>query len=169
MTHQVKGVVDTCTQRDQKTRNGMGTIHGCIVDGVEFETGFNKKHSEGTMVSVAVKWDYGKWNQINGDGEGMPAATAGGQVKAVGGTAAPRGKAKGEFPVPPDHYSMSIIRQNSMGHATKIVDDMYKHGVLTSVSTTDDYLKEVVETALSITEFSSGQDMKAVLKAAVGE
>ena len=88
MTHQVKGVVDKCTQRDQKTRNGMGTIHGCIVDGVEFETGFRKAHSEGEMISVAVKWDYGKWNAIAGDGEGFPAATAGGPAgakKLVGG------------------------------------------------------------------------------------
>ena len=162
MTHQVKGVVDTCTQRDQKTRNGIGQIHGCIVDGVEFETGFQKKHSEGEMISVAVKWDYGKWNEIPGnDGSGMPAATAGGMAKPkpAGG---PGGGFKGNsrtFPVPPTDGAISIIRQNSMGHATRVVEDMVSQGVVPTPACKEDYFKILLETALVITDFSSGQDV----------
>ena len=167
MTHQVKGVVDQCTQRDQKTRNGMGTIHGYIVDGVEVETGFRKTRSEGEMVTTAVKWDYGKWNEINGDGAGMPAATAGGGAKpkpAGGGSGGFKGNSR-SFPVPPTDGAISIIRQNSMGHAAKVVEDMINHGIVTAPANAEDYYKLLLETALVITDFSSGQDIMQMQKA----
>jgi len=171
MTHQVKGVVDKCTQRDQKTRNGMGTIHGCIVDGVEFETGFKKEYNEGEMISTAVKWNYGKWNAIAGDGDGLPAATASNPSAGGGGGNVSKGnfsggRTRGAFPVPPNDGSISIIRQNSLTHATRIVRDM-KLEDLFKPATEEEYRNKVLEIALELTEFSSGQDINAVLKAAM--
>ena len=129
MTHQVKGVVSSCTTRDQQTRRGMAQIHGCIVDGVEFETGFKKLYNEGEMISTAVNWNYGKWNAIpNQNGDGMPPAMGGpgGQSTAPPkkGGFAPKGGGnfnRGTFPVDPKDGSISIIRQNAMRRAVEIM------------------------------------------------
>lgn len=163
MTHQVKGVVDRSTTRDQQTSRGMAQIYGIIVDGVEVETGFRKEHSDGEMVNIKVEWKYGKWNRISNGGDGLPAAVAGNPSV---NTAAPKkggfqagGGGRGSFPVDPKSGTISIIRQNSMTHASRLVDDMIQHSVITQPANRDDYLKEVLSVALVITDFSSGNDI----------
>lgn len=170
MTHQVKGVVSSCTTRDQQTRRGMAQIHGCIVDGVEFETGFKKTFNEGEMISTAVNWNYGKWNAIpNNNGDGMPPATMGGPggqstAPPKKGGFAPKGSggnfSRGQFPVDPKDGSISIIRQNAMNRAVEVLDTwMAEPQPLFLPSDQQEYMDKLIEVALVITDFSSGQDI----------
>lgn len=173
MTHQVSGVVEQGTTKTVKTKFGDKPVYGIIVDGVEVSTGFKRDHNQGEMVDLRVEWKFNNWQKIGvGGTANLPKATAGGPgggnaqqgnfvKKQAGGSRA------GGFPVNPTDGSMSIIRQNSMTHATKLVRDMVDVGVL-SLSTVDEYMKEVLETALSITDYSSGQDgvkLKAAIEA----
>lgn len=173
MSHQITGVVDSCSTRDQKTRNGVGQIHSCTVDGVTFETGFQKKFSEGEQINVEVKWDYGKWNYVKNGGDGLPKAenkqkfAGGGGSKNFGGGS----RGRGSFPVDPKDGSISIIRQNSLTHATKIVENMCTTSSavgkdLFIPKDDQEYLTKVLEVALILTDFSSGQDIMKMKAAA---
>jgi hypothetical protein len=165
-THVIKGVVDSTSTKTVNTRFGDKTVYHVTVDGVEFSTGFKKLHSDGEMITVGVAWKYNNWQLEDGP---MPseAATAGGPGGSVT-QMAPKsaGKGPGGFPVDPTSGQISIIRQNSMNRAVEIVNHMIVHGTITRPLDEQGYIKKLLEVALMITDFNSGQDIMQ-LKAAV--
>jgi hypothetical protein len=150
----------------------MATIYGFIVDGVEVETGFRLEHNTGEMVNVAVEWKYNKWNKVHGNADSFPAATkggpGGGQVKSFGGGGGGfKPASRGKFPVEPTDGQMSIIRQNSMNRAVEILTTWTGSGLFTP-KTEEEYMHKLMEVAVTVTDFNSGQDimkMQAALQA----
>ena len=167
----INGVVDRTWTKTKSTRYGDKNIHYCEVDGVEFETGFKKEFSEGEMIDIAVKHQYGALQYQKGaDTQGLPKA---GNV-TKGNFSKPGVSnygAKGKFPVDPKDGQMSIIRQSSMDRAVTIVRDMVACGTISAPPTQEDYLKLCIEIALNITDYASGNDIMqlAAAKAAAKE
>lgn len=173
MSHSVVGVVDNVTTKTKSTRVGDKIINYITVGGIEISTGFKAAHHEGEMINIAVKFNFGEWQKIEGQtGDGLPKCDGDKPVTNIGGAKKFGGTSR-TFPVSPTDGQMSIIRQNSMNRAVEILDhwmnnDMFNPG------TQDEYMKKLHEVALTITDFNSGGDiMKMVaasgMKSAVNE
>lgn len=107
---------------------------------------------------------YGAYKMIRGTYIG-PASSATHLAPAGSLQAAPR---PGQFPVPEDSKDISIIRQNSLGHAVELVNNMF-HIFFpgTGEAITEDQLtRKVIEVAFLFSQFSSGKlemDVKETL------
>jgi len=161
MSHQIKGVVDRTTTKTVTTKYGDKPTFTYTVDGVDFSSGFKREHQDGEMVSVEVEWKYNQWQKMPGfNGEGKPAATAGG---GTGGATVTQGnftpKGGGTFPIDIKSGQISIIRQSSMNRAVEIMGQLLSNGILSSTMSEDDYMKKLFEIAMTITDFGSGQDI----------
>lgn len=162
-THVIKGVVDSTHTKTVNTRFGDKLVYHGVVDGVEFSTGFKKLTSQGEMVTLGVAWKYGNWQTEEGAvSSGLPAATVGNPSPSPsggsGGGSGGGGRGSGTFPVDPKSGQISIIRQNSMNRAVEIMAQWQISGVFQTKSE-ETYLKKLLETALLITDFNSGQDI----------
>ena len=165
MSHQIKGVVDRTTTKTVTTKYGDKPTFTYTVDGVDFSSGFKREHQDGEMVSVEVEWKYNQWQKMPGfNGEGKPAATAGG---GTGGTTVTQGnfapKGGGTFPIDIKSGQISIIRQSSMNRAVEIMGQLMEHMYTddngNTTITEDEYMKKLFEIAMTITDFGSGQDI----------
>ena len=169
MSNQViSGVVDRTWTKQKSTRFGEKQLHYCSVDGVEFSTGFKKVFTDGEMINAVVKFNYGELQyQPNETADpSLPKAQAGAPV-SKGNFPSKGGSyygAKGKFPVDPKDGQMSIIRQSSMNRAVEIMEQLMEYQI-TKPATEEEYLKQLFEIALNITDFSSGNDIMQ-LKAA---
>ncbi len=161
---QVKGVVDNSFSKQKTSQAGKTfTIHYIEVDGTTISTGFKKEHDVGEAINIAIEKKYNEWQKVaNRSGEGLPALgsqpTTGFVRKANFG-----GKAN-TFPVEPTDGQMSIIRQSSMNRAVEIMGQLLHHGLVTC-ETEEQYMHKLMEVALMVTDFGSGQDIMQ-LKAA---
>jgi predicted dithiol-disulfide oxidoreductase (DUF899 family) len=165
----IYGVVDRTFTKTKQTRMGDKIINYCTVDGKEFSTGFKPVFSEGEMINAVVEFKYGEHQLVPGVvpgsqpdmGSGPPPQAA---KPAWGGGG---GRAASKFPVAPTDGQMSIIRQNSMNRAVEILDSWQAHNLIDFGSSQDAYLKKLLEVAMTVTDFNSGQDiMKMQLQVA---
>jgi hypothetical protein len=155
--NRIKGVVDRTWTKNKSTKFGDKTIHYCDVDGITFETGFKKVFSEGEMIEVAVKHQYGVYQYQPGIlAAQLPEATAAPANK--GNFSKGNLSNKGQFPIDPKDGQMSIIRQSSMNRAVEVVRDMMDNELFLP-KTEKEYLNKLLEVALIVTDFSSGQDI----------
>jgi hypothetical protein len=159
---QVRGVVDRTFTKVKSTRAGDKTIHYAVVDGFEFSTAFKQPFTEGEMIDVAVKFNYGEHQLVPGKtGAGLP--PAGSTPAPIKGNFPKSGGSnygnKGKFPVDPKDGQMSIIRQSSMDRAVTLIRDMVACGTMEAPATVEDYLKLCIEIALNITDYASGNDI----------
>ncbi len=165
----VSGVIQSTRKATKQSRAGNDfTICYATVDGQEFSTGFKQPFSDGEMVNIVVELKYGENQLVEGlaptnqpllGSEPPPAP-----VKKAWGGGAPARK----FPVEPTDGQMSIIRQNSMNRAVEILDTWLSTqfgDVLFAPMSQEEYLAKLLEVALTITDFNSGQDIMQ-LKAA---
>lgn len=169
----VSGVVDKVWTKDKATRYGDKKLHYCQVDGLTFSTGFKKVFNEGEMINAVVKFNYGEL-QYQPDVTATPGMAPAKPVAAAtkgnfsGGNKSNYGN-KGTFPVDPKDGQMSIIRQSSMNRAVEIMDQLVaglwsdNDGVMTISQ--EDYMKQLFEIALEITDFSSGNDIMKLMHA----
>jgi hypothetical protein len=171
--YQVKGVVDRAFTKTKQTSKGDKIINYIDVDGVEISTGFKADHQTGEMINISVDKKFGEIQKVGNNGEGQspvsqllsaPAAVKGNFGGGGGGW---KGGAKGKFPVEPTDGQMSIIRQSSMNRAVEIVRDMMESDIF-NPKTEQEYLTKLIEVALFVTDFGSGQD-QVKLKAAFAE
>lgn len=157
-TNSIKGVVDQAFTKVKSTRVGDKTINHVIVDGIEFQTGFKAVFTKGEMIDVAVEYNYGAWQWVESTtGTGLPAVPAAGSPAAA---AAPSGggRGSGTFPIDPKSGQISIIRQNSLNRAVEILESwMTLDTPIFMPSDQDQYLKKLLEVALIVTDFNSGQ------------
>lgn len=162
---QVKGVVDTVHSKSKTSKAGRPfNIHYITVDGVEISTGFKPLYTEGQAVNIAVEKKYGEWQVQEGvSADGLPPMGSAPVTPVATGSFG--GKGRGTFPVETTDGQMSIIRQSSMNRAVELVRDMIDCGTLEAPKDKDEYLHTVVEVALIVTDFGSGQDIMQ-LKAA---
>lgn len=173
-THVIKGVVDNVSTKTVTTRFGDKQVHHATVDGIEFSTGFKQVVQAGEVINLPVAWQYGNWQYVetvdsirNGLPQVTLAETTAQAPAASSGTGGGGGrKGYGKFPVDPLDGQMSIIRQNSMNRAVEIVENMMTASpALFEPKNQADYLKKLIEIALTVTDFNSGQDIMQ-LKAA---
>lgn len=160
-THSIKGVVDQAFTKTKTTRVGDKTINHVIVDGVEFQTGFKAVFSQGQLINAAVEFNYGAWQYVEGvNADALPAAETKTALPAAAQPSGGGGRGSGAFPVDPRSGQISIIRQNSMNRAVEILEAWMTlpTPIFTPVDQ-EQYLKKLVETALLITDFNSGQDI----------
>ena len=165
MTNAVTGVVDSSYTKEKQTRTPgkTVTIWYVEVDGVTFSTGFKKLFEQGEHIDVTVKSNYGEWQYVKHGSDGLPPATGTGAVKKgnFGGQKGSNkggGRNMGSFPIDPKDGQMSIIRQSSMDRAVHIVRDLVTAGLFKPASE-EDYLKKLIEIALNITDYASGNDI----------
>jgi hypothetical protein len=168
MTHSVTGVVDNAFTKNKTSRAGKDfTVNYVTVGGVTYSTGFDAVHTTGQTVNVAVKWNYGEWQFMQGqDNTGMPACTGDKPFTASPTGASFKGGSRGKFPIDTTDGQMSIIRQSSLNRAVDLVANMISTGVVSTPSNHSKYMKLVIEIALICTDFGSGQDIMQ-LKAAM--
>lgn len=161
-TNSIKGVVDSAFTKVKKTRVGDKTINHVIVDGVEFQTGFKGVFSVGEMIDAAVEYNYGAWQWVEGTSSaGLPAVPAPGSPEAAAVTSSGGGgggRGSGTFPIDPKSGQISIIRQNSLNRAVEILEQwICEPDPLFQPKTQEEYLKKLLEVALIVTDFNSGQ------------
>jgi hypothetical protein len=115
----VTGTVQKIYENPVKTKFGMKNSYKIMVDGVGYGAGFKKPDvNVGDLVSIDHKGD--TYNTILNilRGGATPAPEAG----APGPTTTLHTRATGkEFPIPALHPDRSIVRQNSLSHASRIV------------------------------------------------
>lgn len=151
----IKGVVDSVTTKVKNTRKGDFDIHYVTVDGIEFETGFKAVFAKGEMITAGVEYKYGSWQYVEGvPNSSLPSVPAAGAAPASGGGGG--GKGAGGFPVDPKSGQISIIRQNSLNRAVEILAQWQDYKLWTPVDEAA-YLKKLLEVALIVTDFNSGQ------------
>lgn len=166
-TNSVKGVVESTRTKTKSTRYGDKVVNYVTVGGQEISTGFKPVFQQGESVDMGVAFTYGEWQYQNVPGGNLPplaeasSGTPASPIPFKGGKA----PASRTFPVDPTDGQMSIIRQNSMNRAVEIVDAMIKHGTIETPANQDEYMKLLVEIALEVTDFNSGQDIMKMASA----
>lgn len=149
MSEVIAGVIDSIYTKTVPTKRGDGTVYHAMVNGNDVNLGFKCAYQEGETVQLNVEHKYGGYQLI----QGAPTATNGAANQAGKGASKPASKPA--FPTPKNTKDVSIIRQNSMTHASRIVRDMADLGILGKLKE-DAYLEKVIETAYYIADFSTG-------------
>jgi hypothetical protein len=165
----IHGVVDRTWTKTKSTSKGDKIINYASVDGVEFSTGFQRPFSEGEMVNIVVKFNYGELQyQPNVSPSGVPAYSASAPTKGNFGGQKQSNKGgygnKGTFPVSSTDGQMSIIRQSSMNRAVEIMEQLMNSDIF-SPRSEDEYMKKLLEVALIVTDFGSGNDIMQMMAA----
>lgn len=169
----VKGVCDRVYTKTKSTRFGDKNLHYVVVGDITFSTGFKSVFSEGEYVDAAVKFNYGELQYQQGvSTDGLSPAIAGGAKPATKGNfgGAKMSNTRGTFPIDPKDGQMSIIRQSSINRAVEIVNGLIDADLF-HPKKEEQYLNKVLEIALIVTDFSSGNDIMqlAAAKAAAKE
>jgi hypothetical protein len=154
---QVTGKVVGCPTRTIQVKRGPragkdATVHSIEVDTpnglIEVNVGFRQPYEVGESVNLSCdRTQFGLEVSKSQAGPAAPAAKA--SVQHVQ-------PARVGFPVGKDTKDISIIRQNSMTHASRIVDDMVRGGIIGKPQSEEEYIEKVFDVAYQITEFSSG-------------
>ncbi len=166
----VSGVVSNTTTKTKQTRVGDKIINYATVDGHEFSTGFKKVFADGEMVNCVVEFKFGEHQLVEGLAFNASLPALGSQPpqapkQAWGGNKG--GGSNRTFPVDKTDGQMSIIRQNSMNRAVEILDGwMCTLPPLFIPANQEEYLQKLMEVALTITDFNSGQDIMQMQAAA---
>lgn len=153
--------------------NKTGFIEGVSKDGKRFKMGedwfsaFASSQMNGCAKGDYVSFTYTEKPSPTGD---VYRNVKGNLTKATPPADAPVtaakmfGKSSGgfvakEFPVPPFHPDRSIIRQNSLAHATDLINAIgygYIGGSLAHAPTAAEYAERIIEVARMFEAYSSG-------------
>lgn len=154
------GTVDSIYTKTITIKNGRragqdATVYHATINGQDVNCGFKQPmFEEGEVVNIEVEQKFGGWQYVG-------PAVKGSQPVAK---AAPPPAKKPAFPVGKDTKDMSIIRQNSLNHASRIVFDYYRSTDTQYTGSMEDYVNEVINVAYDLTDFSSGhRELNAVL------
>jgi hypothetical protein len=171
MTQVVSGVIDNIYTKEVNTKFGPKPVYIAQVGGQEVNLGFKTPLAMGETVSLNVEHKYGSLQLVS---DSVPPASNGQAVSSPQPTTSGRPQTgpapvKVEFPVEYNSRGTSIIRQNSMVHATRIVEAQIAAGVFTP-KTDDDITMKVLQVAEIVCDYSTGQrDVKAADAAAAYE
>lgn len=153
MSNQViSGVIDSIYTKEINTKRGPSNVYHAMINGQDVNLGFKTSHSQGETVTWEVEHKYGGLQYV-GPSNGQPTSVqSGGQSNSSSNAAPVRATA---FPTPKGTKDVSIIRQNSMTHATKIVAGMLDNGSI-ELQTEDEYINKVLEVAYIVADYSTG-------------
>lgn len=157
-----KGIVETTSKKEVKTKFGMKPTFSVKVDGEWYSNGFtDPRVSAGD--EIAFEYTDGRYGKEFDKGTVMRISK--GAAPADEPTAAPAATAPKStystasrpFPIPPLHGDRAIIRQNALGHATRVVV------VSTMAGETDDAVSErIIRLARKLEAYACG-DLDAEL------
>lgn len=135
------------------------TVHKVNIDGTWYECGYKKPagFGPGDVVSFDAEKRYGKMSlttplsrATGGGSSSTPPADTAKPAPSRGGYGG--GVAK-EFPVPMFHPDRSIIRQNSLAHAT----ELYVNGQASTLLDLQAAAEQIIELAYKFEEYATGQ------------
>jgi hypothetical protein len=158
----ISGVIDSIYTKEVQIKNGpragqTSTVYHAMIQGHDVNLGFKCDYQEGESVTLTVEEKYGGYQVVKGNGNAnAPSVPNAASQAGPAQPAAPLGPKPAAFPTPKNTKDISIIRQNSMTHATRIVDDMIIHGVVKAPKTEGEYVEKVIEVAYQVFDFSSG-------------
>jgi hypothetical protein len=161
------GTIANINSRNVAIKSGpragsMGQIYILeMADGQSFETGFKKPPASiGDTVSFEHSFAF-RAEQV--DMKTFRMGTGAGGISSavsVAGTSLPKAFTGGrdrQFPVPLLHGDRSIVRQNALAHATRLVSSTL-NGVNATKSQLMDYAGEVIDIARKFEAYSCGDD-----------
>lgn len=161
MTEQISGVIDSIFTKEVQIKRGpkagsTSTVYHAMIQGHDVNLGFQCAFQEGESVTLNVEQKYGGYQVVQGNGSGTPVKAA--PASNAGQSSAPTqvSAAKPAFPTVKNTKDVSIIRQNSMTHASRIVRDMVDLGVIVAPPKEAEYVEKVIEVAYTIADFSTG-------------
>lgn len=118
----IVGVVDEVGSRSVNTKFGMKNSYFLVVGGERYAAGF-KAPSVAAGDSVDLEFDStSRYKDVISVSK---RAAGDAPTKSTPAASAPAGYGGKLFPVPPLHPDRSIIRQNALAHATKVVVDFF--------------------------------------------
>lgn len=155
----IQGTIDSIFTKQVTIKRGPkagsdSTVYHAMINGHDVNLGFSCELVEGESVTLNVEEKFGGYQVVKGSG----VASANGAVvaaKAAAPTVSPKAPA---FPTPKNTKDISIIRQNSMTHASRILRDMIDLGIVSTTKVKDEaaYVEKVIEIAYTVFDFSSG-------------
>lgn len=151
MIEQLQGVIDSIYTKTVQTKYGDKPVYHAMINNIDVNLGFKCAYTEGESVSLQV--ENGKYGYELAKGAAQSKGTA--QPPAASATSPapiPR-QAPAEFPVPKHTKGIAICRQNSAGHAARIVASLIDTG---QVSGEKDAMDAFMRIAYEITDFSTG-------------
>ncbi len=177
MTEQISGVIDSIFTKDVQIKRGpkagsTSTVYHAMIQGHDVNLGFQCAFQEGESVSLNVEQKYGGYQVVQGNGGGSPVAPAPASNAGQGSAPTKVSAAKPAFPTVKNTKDVSIIRQNSMTHASRIVRDMIDTKVIVQPKNEAEYVEKVIEIAYTIADFSTGwreEKMAEVMEAYTGD
>lgn len=159
------GTVDNIYTKTITIKNGKragqdATVYHATVNGTDVNCGFNKPTFEqGEVVNLEVENKFGGWQYVGPAKQGSEPVR-----KVTKASPMPSAGNKPAFPVGKDTKDMSIIRQNSLTHATKIVEQALLAEIVQQPNSLEDLTELVISVAYDLTEFSSGhRELNAVM------
>lgn len=119
-----KGIVETTSKKEVKTKFGLKPTYSVKVDGEWYSNGFtDPRVSAGD--EIAFEYTDGKYGREFDKGSVMRISKgADTPTPAAAPAAAPKSfapAANRPFPIPPLHGDRAIIRQNALSHAARII------------------------------------------------
>ena len=144
----------TITIKNGPRAGGQATIFYVTIDGQHrVNVGFACPFEDGEYVTIMAEQKFGELKMV-GKGAGNGGTKAPAQAKPVAKATAP---AQAAFPVPQGTKDISIIRQNSLGHATRLMDTLISHGFINTKGMTEEQaVEKTLAIAMAFADFSSG-------------
>ena len=155
MQELLTGTIDSIYTKTLKIKNGPRAgqdtqVYHAMINGYDINLGFKCDHQEGETVSLTVEnGRFGYELVKNPQAGAQPIAPA----PTVSSASAPQTCKAPDFPVAKDSRGMTIARQNSGGHAARLVVALIDQG---AVSTKDEAIEAFMEFAYQITDFATG-------------
>lgn len=159
---QVQGVVESTYTKDVNTKYGTKPVFHVVVDGNDINCGFkNPGYEEDEYVTLDVNnTQYGlKLNDGQKGGGQRPSKQSANSNKGAAQSPAPQPRAA--FPIAKGTKDISIVRQNSAQHASRIVAALINSKQIAPADVEDKFF----ELAYAITDFSTGHREENMAKA----
>ena len=150
---QIVGKIDSMYDKDIKTKFGQKKVYHAMVDGHDVNLGFKKEYEIGEMVTFEVEHKYGGLQLVNGRKGASGTTTV---QPTVGDIPSGSGGKATAFPVNKNSKDHSIIRQNSLTHASRVVHDYYTITGKQPTESLDEYVESVIDMAYIFCDFSTG-------------
>ena len=152
MTEQLQGVIDNIYTKSVNTKYGEKPVYHAMINGLDVNLGFKCAYIEGESVTLQV--ENGKYGYELAKGVPQSKTSNNAGVAGTGqNPVATARSAPAEFPVPKNTKGIAICRQNSSGHAARIVAALVTNGCITNEN---DAMESFMRIAYEITDFSTG-------------
>jgi len=152
MQEQLTGTIDSIYTKMVNTKYGEKPVYHAMINGFDINLGFKNPYAEGETVTVTVENGKYGYELAKNPQAGATAITAPAQPTgpSVGPNRAPPAP---DFPVAKNTKGITIARQNSGGHASRMVTALIHEGIIKNET---EAMRVFFEFAYQITDFATG-------------